>query len=59
MMPAFAVKRRIATDRREDALVAWVEATPLNRVEMRDPEIGITCAGALYNHVGETMINSQ
>lgn len=46
MMPAFAVKRRIATDRREDALVAWVEATPLNRVEMCDPEIGITCAGA-------------
>jgi indolepyruvate ferredoxin oxidoreductase alpha subunit len=59
MMPAFAVKRRIATDKRKGVLVAWVEVTPLNRVEMRDPEIGITCAGALYNHVRETMINSQ
>ncbi|QUC04506.1 hypothetical protein [Atopobium sp. oral taxon 416] len=55
MMPAFAVKRRIAMDKREDALVAWVEATPLNGVEMHDPEIGITCAGALYNNVREVL----
>ena len=55
MMPAFAVKRRVATDEREDALTAWAETTPLNRVEMRSPEIGVVCAGALYNHVREAL----
>lgn len=55
MMPAFAVKRRAVTDEREDALTAWAEKTDLNRVEMRSTDIGIVCAGALYNHVREAL----
>ena len=55
MMPAMAVRRRAATDEREDALVAFAEQTDLNRVEMRDSSVGVICAGALYTHVREAL----
>ena len=53
MMPANAVRRTLVANEREDALIAWAEETPLNRVEMRDTGVGIICAGALYEHVRE------
>ena len=53
MMPANAVRRTLVANEREDALVAWAEETPLNRVEARGTEVGIICAGALYDHVRE------
>ncbi len=55
MMPAFAVQRRNAKDQLVDEMCAWVEETPLNRVEMRDPHIGIIVAGVLYTHVREAL----
>ena len=55
MMPANAVRRRVATDEREDALIAFAEKCDLNRVEMRDTSVGIVCAGALYTHVREAL----
>ncbi|MBQ3282824.1 MAG: 4Fe-4S binding protein, partial [Atopobiaceae bacterium] len=55
MMPANAVRRTLAANDREDALIAWAEETPLNRVEMRDTKIGIVCAGALFVHVREAL----
>lgn len=55
MMPANAVRRRAATDEREDALVTFAEKTDLNRIEMRDRSVGVICAGALYNHVREAL----
>ena len=55
MMPANAVRRTLAANDREDALVAWAEETDLNRVEMRDTKVGIICAGALYVHVRVAM----
>lgn len=55
MMPANAVRRRAATDEREDALVTFAEKTDLNRIEMRDRSVGVICAGALYTHVREAL----
>lgn len=55
MMPANAVRRTLATNEREDALCAWAEETTLNRREMRDPMVGVICAGALYDHVREAL----
>lgn len=55
MMPANAVRRRAATDEREDALVTFAEKTNLNRIEMRDRSVGVICAGALYTHVREAL----
>ncbi len=55
MLPANAVRRTLATNEREDELVAWAETTPLNRVELRDRSVGVICAGALYVHVREAL----
>ncbi|WP_444329193.1 hypothetical protein, partial [Paratractidigestivibacter sp.] len=55
MMPANAVRRRAATDEREDALVTFAEKTDLNRIEMRDRSVGVIGAGALYTHVREAL----
>ena len=55
MMPANAVRRTLAANDREDALVAWAEECDLNRVELRDRSVGVVCAGALYTHVREAL----
>jgi len=55
MMPANAVRRTLAANEREDALLAWADETPLNRIELRDRSVGIICAGALYTHVREAL----
>lgn len=55
MMPANAVRRTLVANEREDALLAWADETPLNRVELRDRAVGIICAGALYTHVREAL----
>ncbi|MBP3885201.1 MAG: 4Fe-4S binding protein [Olsenella sp.] len=55
MMPAMAVGRTVATNEREDRLIAFAEETDLNRVEMRDTKVGVIVAGALYTHVREAL----
>jgi len=55
MMPAMAKVRRVDLDRRIGELTDFAEKTPLNRVEMRDPAIGIVCSGVSYLHVREGM----
>ncbi len=55
MMPAVARVRRLETDRREELLRSFAETTDLNRVEMRDPSIGVICSGACYQHVREAL----
>jgi indolepyruvate ferredoxin oxidoreductase alpha subunit len=59
MMPAFAVGRIRSTNAREDALLDYAEKSELNRVEMRDPKVGVIVAGALYNHVREALPNAS
>ncbi|HAM16509.1 MAG TPA: indolepyruvate ferredoxin oxidoreductase subunit alpha [Eggerthellaceae bacterium] len=51
MMPAFAKPRREVQLKRDADLRAWAESSPLNRVERRGSEIGVVCAGAVYQHV--------
>ncbi|HHT10839.1 MAG TPA: indolepyruvate ferredoxin oxidoreductase subunit alpha [Candidatus Atribacteria bacterium] len=53
MIPAFARKRRVALEKRLETLRDWVEESDLNRMEMRDTDLGIITGGVLYNHVRE------
>ncbi|HIS40788.1 MAG TPA: 4Fe-4S binding protein [Candidatus Aphodovivens avistercoris] len=53
MMPAFAKPRHKVQLERIAALRAFAEETELNRVELRDPSIGVICTGAAYQHVRE------
>lgn len=55
MMPAFAKPRRQVQLARIDKLRAWVESCPLNEMVRRSDEIGIVCAGAVYQHVAEAL----
>ena len=54
MMPAFAKPRRKVLAKRIEELREWVETCPYNRVEPGN-EIGIICAGAVYQHVKEAV----
>ena len=51
MMPAFAKPRRKVQLDRIEALENWVEDCPYNRVEEKGCEVGVVCAGAVYQHV--------
>ncbi|MGI6046109.1 MAG: thiamine pyrophosphate-dependent enzyme [Eggerthellaceae bacterium] len=55
MMPAFAKPRRRIQLKRIEELSEWVEDCGFNRVLMRDKEIGVICAGAVYQHVVEAL----
>ncbi len=53
MMPAYARPKRLAADARQNDLLAYVETSPLNRIELRDTARGFICSGAVYQHVRE------
>ena len=55
MMPAFAKPRRLVQLERVNRLRAWVEDCGLNEVIRNGSEIGIVCAGAVYQHVREAL----
>ncbi len=55
MMPAFAKPRRKVQLERIDALAAWAEDCPYNRIERRCRAAGVVCAGAAYQHVVEAL----
>ena len=55
MMPAFAKGRRLDLDRRLEKLGQWVEHCEYNEVHKGSTEIGIICAGAVYQYVKEAM----
>ncbi|MEC4175900.1 thiamine pyrophosphate-dependent enzyme [Adlercreutzia sp. R7] len=55
MMPAFAKPRRAVQLQRIDALREWVETCPYNEVVRRGGDIGVVCAGAVYQHVAEAL----
>jgi indolepyruvate ferredoxin oxidoreductase alpha subunit len=55
MMPGMARLRRVDLDRRLRELELFAEETSLNREELRDREIGVVCAGAVYQHVREAL----
>ncbi len=51
--PANAVLRHIEVEKRMDALRAYAETTPLNRVEMGDTAVGFVTSGTCYLYVKE------
>ncbi|MDR3185594.1 MAG: indolepyruvate ferredoxin oxidoreductase subunit alpha [Christensenellaceae bacterium] len=53
MMPAMARKRHLIVEERENKLSFDVNFSPLNRIEMRNKNLGIICAGGVYNYVKE------
>ena len=55
MMPAFAKPRRKVQIKRVEALRAWAEECPYNRVERRGGAVGVVCAGSAYQHVAEAL----
>ncbi|NPD30276.1 4Fe-4S binding protein [Eggerthellaceae bacterium zg-1084] len=55
MMPAYAKPRRKAQLERNDRLTAWADACPYNEVVRRGTQMGVICAGAVYQHVAEAL----
>ena len=55
MMPAFAKPRRKVQLDRIAALEAYAEECPFNRIEEGSADIGIICAGAVYQHVKDAV----
>jgi len=53
MLPNFGKIRHVEVEERLLRLQAFAETTPLNRVEMRDREIGIITSGVSYQHARE------
>ncbi|MDR0751018.1 MAG: indolepyruvate ferredoxin oxidoreductase subunit alpha [Christensenellaceae bacterium] len=53
MMPAMARKRHEYVESREIKLSSDVELSPLTTIEMRSLDLGIVCAGGVYQYVKE------
>ncbi len=55
MLPGFARRRRVVLLERLEALRRHAEETPLNRVELRDPAVGVVTSGIAYQYVREAL----
>ena len=51
--PANSVLRHVEVEKRMDALRAFAETTPLNRVEMGETDVGFVTSGTCYLYVKE------
>ncbi len=59
MMPGMAKKRHLVVEAREDKLSEDANSLSINKVEMLGKELGIICAGAVYQYVKETLPNAS
>jgi indolepyruvate ferredoxin oxidoreductase, alpha subunit len=55
MIPVNARPRHVALIERERRLAEFLRDAPLNRIEMRDPALGIITAGTCYPYVREVL----
>lgn len=55
MMPAYSKGARIDRDNRLEAFAHATNDSPLNRVELDDPSLGVICAGVVYTYVKEAL----
>lgn len=53
MMPGYARPRHPIVEARTEALISYAERTPLNRVELGDPTVGIITGSTSYQYVRE------
>ena len=58
MAPANAIKRHVDVEKRQAALSAFAEETPLNRIEANGSGIGVICAGISYLYAREALGDS-
>ena len=55
MIPGFAKGRHVVVEKRTDRLAADVNGMDINRAEVRNADLGIVCAGAVYQYVREAL----
>ena len=55
MMPGMARKRHLVVEEREKKIAQDANAMAVNRVEMRDTQLGVVCAGVVYQYVREAL----
>jgi indolepyruvate ferredoxin oxidoreductase, alpha subunit len=55
MMPGMAKKRHLAVEEREKKLAEAVNDSPVNGIELRDPEIGVVTSGVCYQYVRDAL----
>lgn len=53
MLPGFARGRHVEVEKSLQQLQEYAETTPLNRIEMNDPSLGIITSGVPYQYVKE------
>lgn len=59
MLPNFGKLKHVEVEARLLKLQEYAETTPLNRIEMRDAEVGIITSGVTYQHVREAYPNAS
>lgn len=59
MMPASAKGRHIVVEARENKIKEIAETLSINKAIYKDKKLGIICAGAIYQHVEETLPNAS
>lgn len=59
MLPNFGKLKHVEVEARLLKLQEFAETTPLNRIEMRDAELGIITSGVAYQHVREAYPNAS
>ena len=59
MLPNFGKLKHIEVEARLLKLQEYAETTPLNRIEMNDPDLGIITSGVAYQHVREACPNAS
>lgn len=59
MLPNFARLKHVEVEARLLKLQEYAETTPLNHIEMRDPDIGFITSGVAYQHVLEAYPNAS
>ncbi len=59
MMPAMAKKRHPKVEAREAFLAEAANHMPINRVEMRDTQIGVITSGCCYQYVRDALPNTS
>ena len=59
MLPGYARGRHVVVEKRMLELKEYSESTPLNYIEMNDPQLGIITSGVAYQYVKEALPNAS
>ena len=59
MMPGMARLRHLFVEDREKRMAEDACSYPINRIEMKDPSLGVICGGVVYEYVKEALPNAS